>query len=42
MIVWPDNADTAKWYYLDVQEAANGHDYARGTDGSEYWTELKN
>ena len=24
---WTDNMDTSKWYYLDVQEATNSHDY---------------
>ena len=27
MKTWKDNADTARWYYLDVQEATNSHDY---------------
>ena len=26
MIKWPDNADTSKWYYLEIQEATNSHD----------------
>lgn len=26
MIRWPDNADTEKWYYADVQEATNSHE----------------
>ncbi|MDR1299355.1 MAG: DUF11 domain-containing protein [Oscillospiraceae bacterium] len=25
--VWPDNADHGEWYYLDVQEATNSHNY---------------
>ncbi len=25
MILWPDNMDTAAWYYADVQEATNSH-----------------
>jgi uncharacterized repeat protein (TIGR01451 family) len=25
--VWPDNADSSEWYYLDVQEATNSHNY---------------
>ena len=25
MKTWSDNADTGKWYYLDVQEATNSH-----------------
>jgi len=41
MIQWPDNMDTAKWYYLDVQEATNGHDYERDTNPTEKWTELQ-
>nr|MCR4905911.1 S-layer homology domain-containing protein [Clostridiales bacterium] len=27
MNVWPDNMDTNAWYYADVQEATNSHDY---------------
>ncbi|MDL2288186.1 S-layer homology domain-containing protein, partial [Oscillospiraceae bacterium OttesenSCG-928-F05] len=27
MTVWPDNRDSSKWYYLDIQEASNSHDY---------------
>lgn len=27
MITWPDNKDTNKWYYLDMQEATNSHYY---------------
>lgn len=37
---WADNMDAASWYYLDVQEATNSHDYARRGDTREYWTEL--
>ena len=40
MIIWPDNLDTSKWYYLDVQEATNSHDYRKHTNGGEYWTEI--
>ena len=44
MIQWPDNMDTAKWYYADVQEATNSHDYdvKTNTDGEKYevWTKL--
>lgn len=29
MIRWTDNADSAKWYYEDVQEATNSHEYTR-------------
>lgn len=40
MLRWPDNpAD--KWYYLDVQEATNGHTYDRsGSTGIERWRAL--
>lgn len=27
MIRWPDNADHAAWYYAEVQEATNSHEY---------------
>ena len=41
MKTFTDNLDTAKWYYLDMQEAANGHDYFRKADGyHETWTGL--
>lgn len=41
MKTFTDNLDTAKWYYLDIQEAANGHDYFRKADGYyETWTGL--
>lgn len=40
MIVWPDNMDTAAWYYLDIQEATNSHDFMKRADGSEKWTAL--
>ncbi len=41
MKTWPDNADTAAWYYLTVQEASNGHTFQR-KDGGVYerWTKL--
>lgn len=39
MKTWKDNADPTAWFYLDIQEAANGHTYARKT-GGEYWTGL--
>ncbi len=41
MIIWPDNMDTTKWYYLMVQEATNSHYYARKVNGYEYWIELR-
>lgn len=40
MIRWADNMDTSSWYYLDVQEATNSHNYNRRTNGKEYWTEI--
>ncbi|MBR0140152.1 MAG: S-layer homology domain-containing protein, partial [Firmicutes bacterium] len=40
MITWPDNKNTAKWYYLHVQEATNSHDCEVRADGSEFWTKL--
>lgn len=52
MKVWEDNMDTTKWYYLDVQEATNSHDYERIANeendllstavsvGDELWTAL--
>jgi uncharacterized repeat protein (TIGR02543 family) len=42
MVTWPDNADTSAWYYLDVQEATNEHDFERKTDSiHETWTQIK-
>ncbi len=40
MVKWPDNMNTAEWYYLDVQEATNSHDYNRKLNGFETWTVL--
>lgn len=43
MIKWPDNADTTKWYYADVQEATNSHDceyVETATTRYEVWTKL--
>ena len=40
IIKWPDNMNTAKWYYLDVQEATNSHEYARKANSHEYWLKL--
>lgn len=41
MIKFPDNADVNAWYYLNVQEAANDHDYVRKEDGvHESWVSL--
>ena len=42
MKTWPDNPETA-WYYADMQEATNGHEYEWITDAGsrvEDWTDL--
>ena len=39
MKTFSDNMDPAMWYYIAIQEAANGHDYTRGEDGVEVWAE---
>ena len=43
MITWPDNPETA-WYYEQVQEATNSHEYTMNTDDEqnpyEIWTKL--
>jgi uncharacterized repeat protein (TIGR02543 family) len=42
MVTWPDNAYTNAWYYLDVQEATNEHDFDRKDDSiHETWTKIK-
>ena len=41
MNIFNDNLDTAKWYYLDVQEAANSHDFIRKANGYEMWKKLR-
>jgi len=39
--IWLDNANENTWYYLDVQEATNSHDYAKKADQiHETWTSL--
>ena len=44
MLVWPDNLDTEAWYYADMQEATNSHEYQMKKDaqGNEYevWTKI--
>lgn len=40
MKTWSDNADKTMWYYLDVQEATNGHKHEVDENGVEMWTEL--
>ena len=40
MNVWPDNKPDA-WYYLEVQEATNSHDFTRKSDAvHEHWTKM--
>ncbi len=39
MIKWPDNMDTEKWYYAEIQEATNSHDYTHD-DAHEVWTAI--
>ena len=40
MVTWPDNPKSA-WYYEDIQEATNSHDYVWATGNAyEIWTEL--
>ena len=41
---WPDNQNTDKWYYADVQEATNNHECKIADEGlaTEYeiWTKI--
>ena len=46
MRTWPDNADPDVWYYADIQEATNSHEYYKMDDPDgekgdqiEQWTE---
>ena len=40
MVTWPDNPKSA-WYYEDIQEATNSHDYVWASGNAyEIWTEL--
>lgn len=42
VVIYPDNADPDAWYYLDILEAANGHNYTRKADGvHERWVQGK-
>ena len=41
MVIWPDNMDTSKWYYLAVQEATNSHYYFRKANGFECWIDIR-
>ena len=42
MLRWPDNMDTSKWYYADMQEATNSHepDKDKTTADKEYWGKM--
>ena len=45
MIEWPDNMDEDIWYYADVQEATNSHEFYKTKEKDEdktheIWTEL--
>ncbi|MBE9916842.1 VWA domain-containing protein [Paenibacillus donghaensis] len=37
---WPDNTPN-KWYYTDVLEATNYHEYSRNNDQTEAWQQVK-
>ena len=45
MITWPDNMDPDEFFYADVQEATNSHDYEikkdPGGETYEVWTKLQ-
>ncbi len=41
MLVWPDNMDTTKWYYADMQEATNSHEYTMHTKTEETESQTK-
>ncbi len=41
MIEFKDNQDVDKWYYVEIQEAANSHEYTRkDVKSTETWTKL--
>lgn len=41
MIEFKDNQDKSKWYYAEIQEATNSHEYTRKDNKSlEIWTKL--
>ena len=33
-----DLRDSGKWYYYDMVEAADAHNYSKGSDGLETWS----
>ena len=37
MIQWPDN-QPSDWYYINMQEATNSHDFKQKGEINEYWT----
>ncbi|MEK3872862.1 MULTISPECIES: S-layer homology domain-containing protein [unclassified Paenibacillus] len=37
---WPDNI-SSMWYYYDILEATNHHEYSRSESGVEVWSEIK-
>ncbi|MEC0152956.1 S-layer homology domain-containing protein [Paenibacillus macerans] len=37
---WPDNI-SGMWYYYDILEATNHHEYSRSESGVEVWSEIK-
>lgn len=39
MIMWPDNMNATTWYYEEIQEATNSHEYTYFENGDENWTE---
>ena len=41
MVMWPDNMNINKWYYMDIQEATNDHYYENKANGKEKWTEIR-
>ncbi len=40
MTKWSDNSDTGAWYYLQIQEATNSHNYKMKNNIYEKWTAL--
>ena len=39
MIQWPDN-QPSDWYYINMQEATNSHDFKQKGEIHEHWTKL--
>lgn len=38
MNLWPDNMDASAWYYAQIQEATNSHDFVWAGE-FEQWTQ---